>query len=210
MTYKDLVKGEKVVFTDAKLHEKNPKWYPPVGTVGTVMHDEDDWIQWPKGSTSLDDCWSARPDALAPACSMKGHVSIFTDSKDYRKIIAKNELTGKVGIARCNPEDEFNFATGAQLALERLFKTEKESPAKSKFKVGDVVVGTKKANRYGITREGWVGVVTKILDEPEKGLGCDTDHWVTFYAKPVNHNGISEFDLCDDAFDLLDDFRFVK
>lgn len=32
----------------------------------------------------------------------------------------------------------------------------------SKFKVGDQVVGNKKANRYGITKEGWKGTVTAV------------------------------------------------
>lgn len=31
-----------------------------------------------------------------------------------------------------------------------------------KFKPGDIVIGTKEANIYGITREGWIGKVTSV------------------------------------------------
>lgn len=36
------------------------------------------------------------------------------------KVIAKDVKTGKTGIARCNPADKFDFATGAKIAIERL------------------------------------------------------------------------------------------
>ena len=39
-------------------------------------------------------------------------------AEDSNKVIAK--MDGKVGIAKCSPEDEFNFFVGAKLALERL------------------------------------------------------------------------------------------
>lgn len=39
--------------------------------------------------------------------------------------------------------------------------TEKKQP---KFKVGNIVIGNKKANRYGITREGWIGTITRVND----------------------------------------------
>ena len=32
----------------------------------------------------------------------------------------------------------------------------------SKFKIGDIVVGNKRSNRYSVTTEGWIGRVTKI------------------------------------------------
>lgn len=41
----------------------------------------------------------------------------------YRKgnqVIALNKATGEKGVAKCSPEDEFDFMVGAQLAFERL------------------------------------------------------------------------------------------
>lgn len=50
------------------------------------------------------------------------------------KVIAKNKITGRQAIAKCNTkEDTFNFVTGAKLALERLEKMETE------IQVGDIV-----------------------------------------------------------------------
>lgn len=44
------------------------------------------------------------------------------------EVIAKNTATGKTGVARCNPADEFDFNTGAKLAFERLTAPEPEKP----------------------------------------------------------------------------------
>lgn len=56
--------GRKVKFISDEAHMDMPEYYPAVGTVGTVIeaYDEyykcNDWkVQWPKGSTSGDDCW---------------------------------------------------------------------------------------------------------------------------------------------------------
>lgn len=74
------------------------------------------------------------------------------------KVIAKNTATGKTGVAKCNPADEFDFETGAEIAFNRLLG----DSVHHNFKVGDRVIGTKAAdNMYGITNAGWKGVVTK-------------------------------------------------
>lgn len=49
----------------------------------------------------------------------------------YRKgaeVVAKNTATGKTGVARCNPADEFDFNIGAKLAFKRLTNPEPEKP----------------------------------------------------------------------------------
>ena len=43
-----------------------------------------------------------------------------------REVIAEDKDTGKTGAAKCNPSDEFDFYTGAKLALERLMGEEKK------------------------------------------------------------------------------------
>ena len=81
--------------------------------------------------------------------------------RDDQKVIALDKTTGKKGIAKCNPKDEFNFEIGAKLAFERLF------PDPHKFKIGDKIIGTKEANRYLYTHEGWEGIVTKVYSDGE-------------------------------------------
>ena len=52
------------------------------------------------------------------------------------EVVAKNTATGKTGVAKCNPADEFDFNTGAKLAFERLTAPEPEKP---KYYTGKVV-----------------------------------------------------------------------
>lgn len=40
------------------------------------------------------------------------------------KVTAKNTFTGKTGVAKCSPDDEFDYYTGARIALDRLFDKE--------------------------------------------------------------------------------------
>ena len=58
--------GRKVRFVNAKAHEKNPRYYPEIGTIGVIVSTKDtdfEWfcydfaVQWPKGNTTGTDCW---------------------------------------------------------------------------------------------------------------------------------------------------------
>lgn len=52
--------GDKVRYI-GKDHNDMPEFYPPVGTIGTVVNRlneyDDVYVQWEKGSTSKEDCW---------------------------------------------------------------------------------------------------------------------------------------------------------
>lgn len=53
--------GKKVIY-DGEKHKIEPRFYPPKGTVGRVV-EENNYsyqVQWPKGTTSDNDCWWAR------------------------------------------------------------------------------------------------------------------------------------------------------
>jgi hypothetical protein len=62
--------GDRVVFLDnsedERTHEMQPQFYPTAGTIGEVVAGAFDnektgvWVQWPKGTTSGDDCWHAQ------------------------------------------------------------------------------------------------------------------------------------------------------
>lgn len=50
--------GDKVRYAEPDFEGDN--WYPETGTIGYVEKIDDSfncWVQWPKGSTSKDDCW---------------------------------------------------------------------------------------------------------------------------------------------------------
>lgn len=66
--------GKKVRFVNAEAHEGMPDFYPPVGTIGTIMpvsyhpngcfEEEDYIVEWPKGSTSWIDIWACGEESL--------------------------------------------------------------------------------------------------------------------------------------------------
>lgn len=70
-----------------------------------------------------------------------------------RNVIAKNVATGDEGIAKCSPNDDFCFKTGASIALARLMaKTPEKGKPEAKFKVGDYVTlkeGLTGGKKYG-------------------------------------------------------------
>lgn len=75
--------GDKVRYV-SKDHARKPEFYPEVGTVGTVKYiDEsgDLWIQWPKGSTSGNDCW----------CCYESDVELISEENTKEKM----EMTNK-------------------------------------------------------------------------------------------------------------------
>ena len=54
--------GDKVRIVDEEGHGRYPRYYPEVGTIGEIkdvigVAGEYYWVQWPKGTTSCDDCW---------------------------------------------------------------------------------------------------------------------------------------------------------
>lgn len=55
--------------------------------------------------------------------------SPITIHQEGRKVIAQDTQTGKTGVARCHPNDKFDFYYGVGLAIERLtgYKSEAES-----------------------------------------------------------------------------------
>lgn len=58
---RDLAMGDYVMFIDREKHEIWPMHYPKVGTIGVVIYElgESIQIQWPRGTTSFNDCWRA-------------------------------------------------------------------------------------------------------------------------------------------------------
>lgn len=67
----------------------------------------------------------------------KSNESIVIYRKD-QEVIALDKSTGKKAVAKCSPEDTFDFKVGAKLAFERLMYTPK-IVKQDKYKVGDKV-----------------------------------------------------------------------
>ena len=200
----------KVVAVNPKKHDFDPKFYPKRGTTGKiVLLDTDDRtvkVKWEKNATEYPGIWWTSPKDIAAVESNK--IIIYVDGENDRNVIAKDLYSGRTAVARCSPADEFNFYTGAELAMSRLREAARAPQADDirpitgcKFKVGDVIIGNKKANKYGITKEKWVGKVIQVFDEPIDEGGCDRGAKIWFTAAPVNGTDSFDFPLDQDAFD---------
>lgn len=62
---RDIKVGDRVRYiTEDSKEDKDSRFYPPKGTIGTVIGIEDDGapyhIRWPEGTTKPDGCWYVR------------------------------------------------------------------------------------------------------------------------------------------------------
>lgn len=96
---------------------------------------------WNRGHNNFcqytgDHCWCFKEEEIKLATEPTQEQITITRHGD--KVVAK--FGEKVGVAKCSPEDEFNFEVGAKLALERLFETPSTyKEVKRKAKVGEYI-----------------------------------------------------------------------
>ena len=114
-------------------------------------------------------------DAMSVKRFMRRHNTTVHIHQKGNMVIAHESQTGREGIAKCSPEDKFDFYTGAKLALARLYGDE-FIPFEAKkpevtiaeghcsYKVGDkVVVKSWKSFVGGMEKYcGKVGIVNEV------------------------------------------------
>lgn len=115
------------------------------------------WMLFEDGSI----CWNEeKPKSFNPIRLkdfLESENQSITIYQKGRKVIAKDNATGKTAIAKCHPEDEFDFFIGAKLAIDRLVESEKFAPYL----------------KYGTVHEefyGKIGEPTNLLDSFGKPL----------------------------------------
>lgn len=102
-------------------------------------------------------CWWFDSDNLQPAFAETKKIVITSDGKEtLARLYDGNKVINKA-VAKCSPEDEFNFCKGARLAFDRLMGDE---PVKSKYYNGKVVCVEKKTKGCPYT----VGKIYKFKD----------------------------------------------
>lgn len=109
-------------------------------------------------------------------------VIIYRNGQD---VIALDKETGEKAVAKCHPNDEFDFAIGAKIAFGRLYHSQdyisegNEAKCKPKFQVGDRVRCIKKdyeigginiVNELGVIREAETGA-SSVLVEFDNNIG---------------------------------------
>lgn len=53
-------------------------------------------------------------------------IVIRKDGKEVRAVFKVNGKVVKESVAKCHPDDRFNFKTGAEIAFSRLFEKKKK------------------------------------------------------------------------------------
>ena len=84
----------------------------------------------------------------------------ITITRHGDKVVAK--YGKKVGVAKCSPDDTFDFAVGAKLAFSRLMGEPEDKPKpKQKFKIGEFVrvIGNSQPTHYFP-----IGSIVRIMD----------------------------------------------
>lgn len=97
-----------------------------------------------------------------PACEQK--IVITSDGVTTLARLYEGSKVVKSAEAKCSPDDEFEFETGAKLAMERLYAPE----SKLKFKIGDRV----KHDRWGVGTVVYVDRDATYAVEFDKANSC--------------------------------------
>ena len=132
--------GDEVIFLDGSNLEHSScmvlgmkQYVGKKGVITRVAVCNEDWCSYAvKGGGGY--WW---PDNFL----MKPQETIVIYRKDDKTVVALDKSTGKEAVAKCNPEDEFDFNVGAKIAFERLVGGDKKEDKKedSAIKVGDLV-----------------------------------------------------------------------
>lgn len=115
-----------------------------------------------------------------------GNETIVIYRKD-NEVIALDKRTGKKAIAKCSPEDTFDFNIGAKLAFDRLMNGNKESTTVEDMR--------KRLKSYCDTRS----CRDCILDSPTYRCGCG----VHFMTKDKAGNYTMSDEEIKDAFNIV-------
>lgn len=122
--------GDLVIGNDLanKLYEVTKKGW--IGRVEIIENFEfpEGWPREYLYVTSMNDPskhYTVRASAFDLYEPHDGKILIMVDEKDPNKIIARDLITNKTAEAKRNPKDDWDFAKGAKLALERLTEPEK-------------------------------------------------------------------------------------
>lgn len=92
-------------------------------------------------------------------------ITITCDGYKTTAELIKNGKVAKEAVAKCNPKDDFNYQTGVELAIDRLFAKPYHIVKQDHYEVGDKVKivndRTRGMNEIGLM-DHWLGKVMTI------------------------------------------------
>lgn len=132
-------------------------------------------------------------DTMVEAAQIIGgsiKVELSTSSDALAKMMLLHEILEKKRDEICEKKIDDGMSTSS-IVKEPAIK-------KSKFKVGDMVIGNEKANKYVISGEGFISVVTHL--HPELGRKGD----IQISIMPGLQDSGLTFSVDEDCFDLYE------
>lgn len=152
--------------------DRPTEWYP-----SDYRNDNDD-ICFDVGEKSKNISWGKNGNGRYFRTSAdylgENKIIIYTSGK---QVIAKNIATKKEAIAKCHPDDEFDFSIGARLAFDRLMGVEEPIKEEPKYYNGKVVC---------VESATWETTKGKIYDV--------IDGWITFDEGRTSNNRFIDID----------------
>lgn len=141
----------------------------------------------------------------------KEEIHITRKGREVHAILKKDGKLAKRTVAKCHPDDEFDFETGAKLAMNRLYGTEEYGTIKektemkpSKYKVGDMVLLKTKEELIKEFR-GLYNVYPACIEEMEDNLGK-----VITLERPKNYDYDVETFLMPNAGGYVISDQYIK
>lgn len=125
-----------------------------------------------KGSRSVGEVFSVEEKCFDLV--RKGNPETIVIYRKDNKVVALDKSTGKKAEANCNPDDEFDFRTGAKLAFNRLMgedvKPDDVREVKRKAKVGEYIKVVDAHSIFGTYKNG---DILKVTDVTSAGCECE-------------------------------------
>jgi hypothetical protein len=154
-----------------------PHHHPTIGTEAEILEligVDDVWVKGQGSYGAIRQYINTRDIELVPHPT-KQKIVVTTDGKITTACLFYGKKMVKSAEAKCSPRDEFNFETGAALALDRLLDREKKTEPEKLFLLEDIKVGYLLKVRDDDGSEYFMTVLVDCDDE----LGCcHTDkHW---------------------------------
>lgn len=117
-------------------------------------------------------CWHFDINASQYLEHIEEHKPIVIYQKG-KEVIALDKNTGKKGIAKCSPDDKFDFETGAKLAFERLYQDKGFMPYLKIRITGSNygTIGTPTNYEDVIGRKLFVGDTVELYNRNQECLG---------------------------------------
>ena len=190
-------KGDRVrILNGSKINDYAGCWVGDmkkyVGKIATVERGETFAL---KTKYFLTDCGGYCWDERGLELVTNESIVIYRNGDE---VIALDKNTGKKGVAKCSPEDAFDFNVGAKIAFERLIDNGEVKEVKREAKVGEYIKIVKAYLTGGKYDDGDILKVVKTFPKSILSLGY------------VRCEGIGDHNIVNSEYVVLENYNPIK